>query len=225
MPAPLRRWLRKAATNASPAPVVSSASIPGTLHPPAACALSRLCAGRAALHDDQRVKLGKPSHWASGSFEPERMAASSSLGNRIDAPRVHARNTLRSDLPQEFRRRRIDANGLDSRAPHRIENRRARRGSEERIAGKVDVRSAVDQTVGNVGGLDHVIRAPVGEEAALAVGIDERHQPPGLMLEIADQDAGRPRSPSRRAVSLSTSLEPTRATKSTLTPKEASHAA
>ncbi len=59
MSAPESRWLRKAATKASPAPVVSIASIFGALTRQRFSRLSRLAAGRAALDDDQRVAGGK----------------------------------------------------------------------------------------------------------------------------------------------------------------------
>ena len=82
-----------------------------------------------------------------------------------------------------------------------------------------------DQRIRDVAGSKRLVRAAVGEEAALAVRIDERDEPPGLMLAVADEvPVGAPPL-SSRAVSLSTSGAPTRATKSTSTPKEASQAA
>ncbi len=55
MSAPSRRAARKPATKASPAPVVSTASIFGALTRQRVARLGRLGAGRAALDDDQRV--------------------------------------------------------------------------------------------------------------------------------------------------------------------------
>ena len=94
---------------------------------------------------------------------------------------------VRSDLAQEFRRGRIDADGLVSRAPHDVENRRARRRGEERIAGQMDERRALDQRVRDVARFERFVGAAIGEETAFAVRVDERDQPPGLMGSIADE--------------------------------------
>ena len=51
----------------------------------------------------------------------------------------------------------------------------------------MDERRALDQRVGDVAGFERIVGAAVGEEATLAVRVDEGHEPPGLMLKIADE--------------------------------------
>ena len=92
-----------------------------------------------------------------------------------------------ADFAQEFRRGRIDADGFVGRAPHDIEDGRAWGGGEERIAGEVDERRAFDQRVRDVAGFERFVGAAIGEEAAFAVRVDKRDQPPGLMGSIADE--------------------------------------
>ena len=131
---------------------------------------------------------------------------------------------LRPDLAQEFRRSRIDADGLIFRPPHDVADGRAGRRGEERIAGEMDERRALDQRVWDVAGFELFVGAAIGEETAFAVRVNERDQPPGLMGSIADEmrrDADR----FEARLSRSTSAAPTRATKSTPAPNEASHAA
>ena len=59
----------------------------------------------------------------------------------------------------------------------------------------MDERRARDQRIGDVAGLQRVVRAAVGEETALAGRIDERDEPPGLKLGVAGKMR---RDPARR---------------------------
>ena len=52
-----------------------------------------------------------------------------------------------------------------------------------------------DQRIGNVAGFERFIRATVGEKAAFAVSVDERDEPSGLKLGVADEMG---RDPDRR---------------------------
>ena len=97
------------------------------------------------------------------------------------------RGSLCSHLAQEFRRRRIDTDWLVSRASHRFEHCGARGGSEKRIAGQMDERRLSDKRIGDVAGFERFVGAAVGEEAALAIRIDQRHQSPSLAARIADK--------------------------------------
>ena len=98
---------------------------------PAPYSPSRLGAGRAALDDDQRIMRRKPRALGFGigrAGENRRFLLVGEQDCRASRPREEI---VGADLAQEFRRRRIDADGLISRAPHDIENRRARgRGKE-----------------------------------------------------------------------------------------------
>ena len=47
-----------------------------------------------------------------------------------------------------------------------------------------------DQRIGDVVGLQRVVRAPVSEEAAFAVWINERDEPAGLMLRVSGEPWG-----------------------------------
>ena len=127
MSAPDSRAARKAATKASPAPVVSIASIFGALTRQRCSPCSGLGAGRAALDDDQRIVRRKPralGFGIVGARENRRFLFVGEQDCRASRP---CEEFVGADLAQELRRGRIDADGLVSRAPHDVENRRARR--------------------------------------------------------------------------------------------------
>ena len=189
MSAPESRAARKAATKASPAPVVSIASIFGALTRQRLSPCSRLAAGRAALDDDQRVAGGESralGFGIDGAGENRGFLFVGEQDRRASRP---CEKFVGADLAQEFRRGRIDADRLVARAPHDIENGRARRRGEERIAGEMDERRALDQRVRDVAGFERFVGAAVGEEAAFAVGVDEGDEPPGLTGSDRRRDA------------------------------------
>ena len=66
----------------------------------------------------------------------------------------------------------------------------------------MDERRARDQRVGDVGGGKRLVRAAVGEEAALAARVDQRDEPAGLALRVAGEMRrhARPCEPRRLAL-------------------------
>ena len=147
----------------------------------------RFAANRAALDDDEREKRREPpalGFWIVRAGENCRFLG---VGEQDRRPLRPVEKVLRSDLAQEFGRRGIDADRPLSRAPDHVENRRARRRSKERVAGEMDERCSRNQRVGDVGGLERIVGAPVGEEAAFAVCIDQRNQPSSLERSVGGE--------------------------------------
>ena len=156
---------------------------------PAALAFRRLGAGRAAFDDDQRVVRREPRALRFGIARARENRGFLFVGEQDCRASRPCEKFVGPDLAQEFRRSRIDADGLVSRAPHDVEDRRSRGGSKERIAGETDVRGGRDQRVRDVARFERFVGAAIGEEAAFAVRVDERDQPPGLMDSDRRRDA------------------------------------
>ena len=178
---------RNPATKASPAPVVSIAFAGGAGSAPALGARRRLASFRAALDDDQRIMLRENGHLRRaivGAGQDRRFVAVGKADLRAARP---GEEILRAHFAQEFRRGRIDADGNRARARDDAAHGAARRSGDEGIAGEVDEVGAGDQRVGNVLFAEPVIGAAVGQEAALARGIDQRDQAAGLALIVGGQ--------------------------------------
>ena len=94
---------------------------------------------RAALDDDERVEGGEPRAVGLRIVGPGEDRGFLGVGEQDRSAARPGKKIFCPGLAQEFRRRGIDADRFRSRPPHDVEDRRARRIGEERIAGEVDV--------------------------------------------------------------------------------------
>ena len=80
---------------------------------------------------DGKVKRGKPRALGFGIGRAGENRGFLFVGEQDLRASRPCEEIVRPDLAQKFRRSRINADGLISRAPNEVENRRARGGSKE----------------------------------------------------------------------------------------------
>ena len=171
----------------------------------AAPGLAALC---AALDDDEGVMGGEPAPCARGSEVPASTAASSALGKSIAAPSVHRKNAIAPASRRNSAEAASTLIGARSRGPSRSARPPAGKGRTANSRRCGCGRGALDHRVRDIRGLERVVGAAIGEEAALARGIDDRDSGPQLWRSSAASQGSTPARRRRRSLRVVAGADP-----------------